>query len=210
MLERAASPIPAIVIGRLPLYLRALRRLQQEGSTFASSNELGARLAVSSAQIRKDLSHFGGFGKQGTGYHIEYLIEHLQAVLQVDREWQVAVVGVGNLGSAIVHYKGFQNHGFRIVQVFDSNPEIVGKRIGSFVVQPMSDMGESIRSAGIKIAMLAVPAAQAQAVAEQVIAAGVCALLNYAPIHLNVPSGVQVQHIDPVQHLQQMTYYLDD
>lgn len=210
MSAKSQSEIPDIVIGRLPLYLRALRRLQQEEKSVTSSHELGRRLDISSAQIRKDLSHFGGFGKQGTGYQIEYLIDQLQEVLQVNQEWMVAVVGAGNLGIAISHYRGFQDRGFRIAHVFDVSPQKIGQRVGEFVVQPVSAMRKIIRSERIKIAMLAVPAEEAQAVADQLVEAGVQAILNYAPININVPADVQIQYIDPVTHLQHMTFYLDD
>ena len=209
MSARTQSEIPDIVIGRLPLYLRALRRLQQEEKSVTSSHELGRRLDISSAQIRKDLSHFGGFGKQGTGYQIEYLIDQLQDVLQVNQEWMVAVVGAGNLGIAISHYRGFQDRGFRIAHVFDISPQKIGRPVGEFVVQSVSAMPEIIRDESIKIAMLAVPAEHAQAVADQLVEAGVQAILNYAPININVPVDVQIQYIDPVTHLQHMTYYLD-
>jgi redox-sensing transcriptional repressor len=201
--------IPDIVIGRLPLYLRALRRLQQEDKAVTSSHELGKRLEISSAQIRKDLSHFGGFGKQGTGYQIEFLVDRLQDVLQVNQEWMVVVVGAGNLGIAIAHYRGFQDRGFRIAHLFDISPQKIGERIGEFVVQPVRSMREIIQREGIKIAMLAVPAEDAQVVADRLVEAGVQAILNYAPININVPAGVQIQYIDPVTHLQHMTYYLD-
>ena len=174
-----------------------------------SSHELGRRLDISSAQIRKDLSHFGGFGKQGTGYQIDYLIDKLQAVLQVKREWMVAVVGAGNLGIAVSHYRGFQDRGFRIAHVFDVSPQKIGQKIGAFVVQPVSSMRAIIREEGIRIAMLAVPAEEAQGVADQLAEAGVQAILNYAPININVPENVQIQYIDPVTHLQHMTYYLE-
>ena len=205
----AASSIPDIVIGRLPLYLRALRRLRQEGKQVTSSHELGKRLDISSAQIRKDLSHFGGFGKQGTGYQIDFLIEKLRDVLKINQEWLVVVIGAGNLGSAISHYRGFQDRGFRIAHLFDVSPDVIGQRIGNFVVRPLGKLADTIREEGIKIAMLAVPAEQAQSVADQVVAAGIEAILNYAPININVPANVQIQYIDPVTHLQRMTYYLD-
>ena len=208
MSSSTAAAIPDIVIGRLPLYLRALRRLEQDGKRVTSSHELGERLHISSAQIRKDLSHFGGFGKQGTGYQIEFLIERLQAVLQVKREWLVAVVGAGNLGSAISNYRGFQDRGFRIAHLFDISPNIVGKRLGDYVVLPVSQMRATIQRDGIKIAMLAVPAAHAQLVADQLVEAGVKAILNYAPISITLPDDIQIQYIDPVTHLQRMTYYL--
>ncbi len=205
----AASSIPDIVIGRLPLYLRALRRLRQEGKQVTSSHELGKRLDISSAQIRKDLSHFGGFGKQGTGYQIDFLIEKLRDVLKINQEWLVVVIGAGNLGSAISHYRGFQDRGFRIAHLFDVSPDVVGQQIGKFVVRPVGKLADTIREEGIKIAMLAVPAEHAQSVADQVVAAGIEAILNYAPININVPASVQIQYIDPVTHLQRMTYYLD-
>ena len=209
MSGNAATSIPDIVIGRLPLYLRALRRLRQEGKQVTSSHELGKRLDISSAQIRKDLSHFGGFGKQGTGYQIDFLIEKLRDVLKINQEWLVVVIGAGNLGSAISHYRGFQDRGFRIAHLFDVSPDVIGQRIGNFVVRPLGKLADTIREEGIKIAMLAVPAEQAQSVADQVVEAGIEAILNYAPININVPASVQIQYIDPVTHLQRMTYYLD-
>lgn len=204
-----SSNIPDIVIGRLPIYLRALTRLAQEGKEVTSSHELGQRLGISSAQIRKDLSHFGGFGKQGTGYQISYLVEQLKQVLKVDREWDVVLVGAGDLGRAVAHYKGFSDRGFRIVAVFDSAPDKAGKRIDGLVIYPMNDMRQMVTERGIKIAMIAVPAEHAQRVADQLVEAGVRAILNYAPINLNVPENVYVQYIDPVAHMQRMTYYLD-
>ncbi|MCC6615984.1 MAG: redox-sensing transcriptional repressor Rex [Anaerolineae bacterium] len=204
----APNMIPDIVISRLPIYLRALDRLAQEGAEVTSSQELGRRLGISSAQIRKDLSHFGGFGKQGTGYKIHYLKEQLRQVLKVEREWEVALVGAGDLGSAVARYKGFAERGFHITCVFDSAPDKVGKKAGGFVIMSVDQMVQEIEVRGIQIAMIAVPAEHAQGVADQLIAAGVRAILNYAPINLNVPDNVRVQYIDPVLHLQRMTYYL--
>src|SRR3990172_1747163 len=129
-----SNEIPDIVIGRLPIYLRALTRLAQEGHEVTSSHELGQRLGISSAQIRKDLSHFGGFGKQGTGYQISYLIDQLKQVLKVDREWDVALVGAGDLGHAVANYRGFADRGFRIVCVFDNDPQKIGQLIGGHIV----------------------------------------------------------------------------
>lgn len=202
------SNIPDIVIGRLPVYLRALTRLAQEGREVTSSHELGERLGISSAQIRKDLSLFGGFGKQGTGYHIPYLIEQLKQVLKVDREWDVVLVGVGDLGRAVAHYKGFINRGFRIVAAFDNAPDKVGASVEDMTIQPIEKLRDVVTQRGIRVAMIAVPAASAQEVADMLIEAGVRAILNYAPINLNVPEDVHVQYIDPVLHLQRMTYYL--
>ncbi|MBC7810572.1 MAG: redox-sensing transcriptional repressor Rex [Burkholderiales bacterium] len=201
--------IPDIVIGRLPIYLRALTRLQQEGHEVTSSHELGRRLGISSAQIRKDLSHFGGFGKQGTGYRIAYLREQLEQVLKVNREWEVALVGAGDLGRAVAHYKGFTDRGFRISCVFDAAPNKVGKSVGDLKIMPMEDAPKIVAERGIKLAMIAVPAENAQEVADLLIAAGIRAILNYAPISLKVPDDVRVQYIDPVVHMQRMTFYLD-
>jgi redox-sensing transcriptional repressor len=207
---KQTSSIPDIVIGRLPLYLRALTRLQQEGREVTSSHELGRKLGISSAQIRKDLSHFGGFGKQGTGYQIDYLVNKLRTVMQVNHEWNVAVVGAGNLGSAISHYHGFADRGFRIAWVFDSDPAKIGTRIGGLTVQPLSELAQTMKDNNVKIAMIAVPAEHAQSVANMLVEAGIQAILNYAPININVPDHVMVQYIDPVVHLQHMTFYLKD
>ncbi len=209
MSANSPDTIPDIVIGRLPLYLRALTRLRQENQALTSSHELGKRLDISSAQIRKDLSHFGGFGKQGTGYQIEYLMKKLRQVLQVNQEWPVAVIGAGNLGIAISHYRGFQDRGFRIACLFDISPQKINTQIGAFTVQPAAAMRAIIHREQIKIAMLAVPAEHAQAVADQLVEAGIQAILNYAPISITVPADVQIQYIDPVTHLQHMAYYLN-
>lgn len=202
--------IPDIVIGRLPLYLRALTRMALEGVRITSSHELGKRLGISSAQIRKDLSHFGEFGKQGTGYQIEYLTEQLRRILKVDREWKVALVGVGDLGRALAHYNGFRDRGFRITMLFDNDPAKVGTMLDGFQIYDVTLLKDLIRQHGITLAMIAVPAEAAQRVADELVAAGVHGLLNYAPINLAVPDGVHVQYIDPVVHLQRMTYYVEE
>lgn len=200
--------IPDIVIGRLPLYLRALQRMDQEGRNVTSSQELGELLGISAAQIRKDLSQFGEFGKQGTGYNIEYLIEQLKKILKLDQVWDVAVVGAGDVGHALANYKGFENRGFRVTMIFDNDPEIIGNKLGKFTVKDSKQMGKIIREAGIKVAMLTVPAEVAQNVTDELIDAGIKAILNYAPIRLSAPPNIRVQHIDPATHLQRMTYYL--
>lgn len=203
------KPIPNIVIGRLPIYLRALNRMLQQGRQVTSSQELGERLGISAAQIRKDLSQFGEFGKQGTGYNIEFLAEKIQEILKIDRIWDVAVVGAGDVGHAIINYGGFHDRGFRAAMIFDNNPDKIGKPIGDFTVLDTAMMGDEIRKARIKIAMVAVPAEHAQEVVDQLVKAGIKAILNYAPVSLSVPNDVKVQHIDPAVHLQSMTYYLD-
>jgi redox-sensing transcriptional repressor len=200
--------IPDIVVGRLPQYLRSLQRMAREGRLITSSQELGERLGISAAQIRKDLSQFGEFGKQGTGYQISYLIEQIQKILHLDHEWDMAVVGAGGIGDAVARYKGFANRGFKVKMVFDSDPEKIGKPVGDFIVQDSACMAEAVRRAGIQVAMITVPAAQAQAVTDKLIEGGVRAILNYAPISIVVPEGIHVQYIDPSIHLQRMTYYL--
>ncbi|MDP1713955.1 MAG: redox-sensing transcriptional repressor Rex [Anaerolineales bacterium] len=203
-----AEKIPDIIIGRLPVYLRALQRMADNGLKTTSSQELGEHVGISAAQIRKDISQFGEFGKQGTGYSIAYLLDKLREILKVDRIWDVALVGAGDMGHALANYPGFQNRGFRIVAIFDNSDEKIGQIIGDFVVQDADKMAESIKAANIKVAMLTVPATAAQSAADKLIQAGVRAILNYAPINLNVPNNVKVQYIDPATHLQRMTYYL--
>lgn len=201
--------IPDIVVGRLPVYLRALQRMKQENRSVTSSQELGEHLGISAAQIRKDLSQFGEFGKQGTGYQIEFLIDQLEKILNLDHEWEVVVVGAGDIGSAVARYRGFANRGFTVKMVFDNTPRKIGAKIGPFTVQDSAQMATTIRQAGIKIAMITVPAEAAQEVADQLVEAGVRAILNYAPININVPKEVHVQYLDPSTHLQRMTYYLE-
>lgn len=179
-----------------------------EGHDITSSHELGERLGISSAQIRKDLSHFGEFGKQGTGYQVSFLCEQLQRILHVNDEWEIALIGAGDLGRALARYGGFQDRGFSITAVFDSDEAKIGRRIKMLEVMGMDKVESVIRARRIRMAMLAVPAEHAQEVADQVVAAGVEAILNYAPVNISVPPGVYVQYIDPVVHLQRMTYYL--
>lgn len=207
MSEKSEAQIPDIVVSRLPIYLRALTRMLQEGQTVTSSGELGKRLGISSAQIRKDLSHFGEFGKQGTGYQIQYLVDQLRQILKVDREWAVALVGAGDIGNALARYNGFRDRGFHIALIMDSDTSKVGKTMSGHVVQDAANMKVLLHEHNVTLAMIAVPAEQAQAVADELVKAGVKGILNYAPINLKVPEGVLVQYIDPVVHLQRMTFY---
>ncbi len=200
--------VPAIVIGRLPLYLRMLAFLEMEGKAITSSQELAERLGYSSAQIRKDLSYFGEFGKQGTGYDIAYLRKQLRQILKIDRIWDVVLIGAGDLGRALAHYRGFGAQSFRLIGVFDNAPHKVGTTVGDFRVQPMEELPRVVHEQKVQIAMLAVPAEAAQRVADQLVEMGIRAILNYAPITLSVPPKVKVYYIDPVVGLQSMTYYL--
>jgi redox-sensing transcriptional repressor len=203
-----ASAVPDIVVGRLPLYLRALTQMAAGGKEITSSQELGERLGISSAQIRKDLSQFGEFGKQGTGYNIVYLVDQLRRILHIDRVWDVALIGVGDLGRAIAHYAGFVDRGYRVVAVFDNDPAKVGTQVGAFTVQDTANLVTELRSRNIGMAMLAVPARDAQAVTDRLVEAGIRGILCYAPTSIVVPRPVYVQYIDPVLHLQRMTYYM--
>ncbi len=202
--------IPDIVIGRLPIYLRALTHMAQEGEKVTtSSHELGQRLGISSAQIRKDLSHFGEFGKQGTGYHIKYLIEQLRRILNLDQEWATVIVGAGYIGHALAHYQGFQDRGFRIQRIFDNDPSVLGQVMNGMTVQHVDELSEVMENEGIQVAILAVPALAAQEITDLLVAAGVRAILSYAPINLKVPQGIWVRYNDPVVQMQRMTYYLE-
>ena len=201
--------IPDIVIGRLPVYLRELTRLaEEENKVNTSSHELGKRLGISSAQIRKDLSHFGEFGKQGTGYHISYLIDQLREILHLTEEWHVAVVGAGFLGHALAHYRGFQHRGFHIAKIFDNDPEKIGEDMDGLIVQDVADLEKIIQESNIRVAIIVVPSSTAQDITDRLVSAGVRAILSYAPINLNVPEGVVVSYSDPVVQMQRMTYYL--
>lgn len=202
------SEVPEIVVGRLPLYLRALNEMADEGKEITSSKELGERLGISSAQIRKDLSQFGEFGKQGTGYNIQFLHDQLKSILKVDRIWDVALVGVGDLGRAVANYAGFVDRGFRIMAIYDNDPAIINTRVGNFLVKNSANMKREIRDQHIKVAMIAVPASEAQVVTDDLVEAGVSSILCYAPTSINVPEHVYIGYIDPVLHLQRMTYYI--
>lgn len=207
--SESSQGIPDIVIGRLPVYLRTLKMLMLNGQEVTSSQELGDLLGISSAQIRKDLSHFGEFGKQGTGYTIGYLCSQLEEILKVDCVWPVVLVGAGYLGHALTHYNGFENRGFRIVAVFDNNPDKIGQPVGQLVVEPVSIIPQVIATYRCQIAIIVVPAGSAQSVADTLIEAGIKSILCYAPTTLTVPKTVRVEYIDPVIQLQHMTFYLE-
>lgn len=200
--------VPDIVVGRLPLYLRTLNYLMEEGYEVVSSRELGRRLGISPAQIRKDLSHFGEFGKQGAGYDINYLRTQLRHILHVDGVWPVALVGCGALGHALANYNGFVTKGFEITLIFDNDPAKIGRVVAGKVTHDVADMPRLICEHGIRIAIVAVPSSAAQETVDVLVRCQVRAILNYAPINISVPPEVQVQNIDPSVHLQRMTYYL--
>lgn len=201
--------IPDVVIRRLPLYVRTLQALVEEtGSQSISSDQLADALGVSGAQIRRDLSYFGRFGKQGKGYDAGRLVAEINHILRLDRDWDVALVGFGNLGRAIAQYGGFVPSTFRIRAVFDRNPERIGSQVGELTIQRETEIARSVRDLGIRIGIVAVPQASAQAVTDALVEGGVEAILNYAPIHLRTPENVTVREVDPVGAMQSMTYYL--
>lgn len=201
--------IPEVVIDRLPVYFRLLKSLQERGVTVVSSQELGDALNVTPAQIRKDLSYFGRFGKQGRGYSVHRLTEELRTILGLDRRWRMVLVGVGRLGTAIASYRGFEPQGFDIVGVYDINPEAVGTEVsGRLVVRSVDDLEDDLKQDRVDIGIVAVPASEAQNVIDVLVRAGVGAILNYAPTGAQVPPGVEVRQIDPVLSLQGMTYHL--
>ena len=204
------TDIPDIVIRRLPVYLRTLRRLQDLGIQSVSSEELGRRIGVTAAQIRRDFSYFGRFGKQGKGYDVGNLAAGIERVLKLDRRWDVALVGFGQLGRAIAHYRGFESNSFRIAAIFARNSRHFGDQVNGAVVIDEAVMQTVIPEMGIQIGIIAVPAANAQDVADQLVASGVRAILNYAPVILRVPNGVRVREIDPTGALQSLTFYLGE
>ena len=197
-----------MVIDRLPQYVRTLTQLLEDGVEVTNSQQLGAQLQVTPAQIRKDLSYFGRFGKQGRGYRVRHLLTELKQILGLDAQWNVAVVGVGRLGNAILNYPGFNPDGFHLVAAFDNNPDNLGREVGGIAIQPMGDLAATVASRQITIAIVAVPSAHTQTVVDQLVDCGVRAILNYTPINAQVPPGVRVRSIDPVLALQSMTYYL--
>ncbi|HEX2909957.1 MAG TPA: redox-sensing transcriptional repressor Rex [Chloroflexia bacterium] len=201
--------IPDIVIRRLPIYARSLSYLASEGVTTVSSSELGARIGVTAAQIRRDLSYFGEFGKQGKGYNVQFLLNQIRDILHLEQQWGVALVGTGHLGEAIAHYGGFRDKGFEIVALFDADERKVGQEVNGYTVNHYTKIPEIVGEMGLQVAIVAVPAFAAQEVVDLLVSAGVKAILNYAPVSLQVPPDVRTRNIDPVGLLQSMTYYLN-
>lgn len=200
--------IPEVVINRLPVYARALADLAASGESVISSQALGELLDVTPAQIRKDLSYFGRFGKQGRGYNVNVLLSKLREILGIDRQWRVCLVGVGRLGQAIVEYGGFAPQGFEIVGAFDSNPALIGRKPGGVPVHHPDELDVFLRENRVDIGIVAVPALHAQTVVDRLVSAGIRAILNYAPINAHVPPEVTIRHIDPVLAMQSMTFYI--
>ena len=208
--RQSRSEVPEVVINRLPQYVRILNRLLDDGIQVVSSQQLGEKLQVTPAQIRKDLSYFGRFGKQGRGYSVRDLLDRLRQILGINSPWNVAVVGVGRLGRAILSYPGFNPDGFRLVAAFDLSSKVVGETVGGLVVRNMDELDQVVTRHKISIAIVAVPVEYTQNVVDQLVACGVRAILNYAPITPQVREGIRIRNIDPVLSLQSMTYYIND
>jgi redox-sensing transcriptional repressor len=202
--------VPAPTIARLALYLRCLRACRREGIHTISSAGIGERIGISSGQVRKDLSYFGEFGKPGTGYAVEGLLEHLSEIMRLDRPHDVVLVGAGNLGRALVGYPGFAESGFRVVAVYENNPAKIGQTIGELPV-PILDVAalvESSRQMRAEFGIIATPASAAQEVADALVKAGVRGILNFAPTHISVPDTVTSRNVDLTRELEVLCYFV--
>jgi len=194
-------------VPRLSLYLQVLDDLPA-GVSRVSSEELAARAGVNSPKVRKDLSYLGSYGVRGVGYDVEHLRFQIRRELGLTREWAVVIVGVGNLGRALANYGGFREQGFNVVGIFDDDPNKVGTRVGEHRVEPLSALPDAVRAGGARIGIIATPAEGAQTVAELLAAAGVQAILNFAPTVVRVPAGVQVRRVDFSAELQVLAFHL--
>jgi redox-sensing transcriptional repressor len=177
-----------------------------DGTQTTSSNQLGVRLGFTDAQVRKDLAHFGQFGHPGVGYRCDELIAEIRKILGTDRKWSVALMGVGNLGRALLGYRGFESQGFRIAAAFDSDPEKAGTRVEGVDVYAVSRLPEVVANLRIELGMVAAPAPQAQMAVDQLVAAGVTGILNFAPVSLSAPEGVSIVGVDLARELEQVTF----
>ena len=195
-------------VRRLSQYLRFLEEFESRGLATISSDELAARGGTTSAQVRKDLSFFGSFGKRGLGYSVPELAGRLREIMGLEREWRVIIVGAGKIGGALAHYRGFRQRGFPIVAVYDSDPAKIGRRFESFVVRDIARLKEDNRANAADIAVIAVPAAAAQQVADRVVEAGIRAILNFAPVQLQVPEDVTVKAVNMAMELEGLSFAL--
>jgi redox-sensing transcriptional repressor len=204
----AAKKIPEGTISRLFIYLREITELVNMNIRTISSAELGERTNLSDAQVRKDLGYFGQFGVSGSGYDTGELKRALEKILGKDKTWNVAVVGAGHLGLALISYPGFKKHGLQVVAAFDTNEKKIGKELGGLAIQSLSDLKKTVASKKISIGIIAVPAENAQEVANELINSGVECLLNFAPTSLNVPEKVKVKDVDLSRELETLSYFL--
>jgi len=199
--------IPKVALPRLTVYLRCLEDLPA-GVGRISSEDLAARAGVNSAKVRKDLSYLGSYGVRGVGYDVEHLRFQIRRELGLTREWPLVIVGVGNLGRALANYSGFQDQGFRVVGVFDDDPNKVGTRVGQHRVEALESLPGAVGERGARIGLIATPPEASQAVADVLAAAGVAAILNFAPTVVRVPAHVQVRRVDFSTELQVLAFHL--
>lgn len=199
--------IPDATVARLPLYLRALYELTERGTQTVSSDGLAQAAGVNSAQVRKDLSYLGSHGIRGVGYAVEDLLDHISAVLGLNRDWRVMLVGVGNLGRALASYGGFRERGFRVAALVDADPDKIGQEVAGRRIEPLDDLDAVVAREEVAIAVVAVPADAAQPVADRLVAAGITAILNFAPAHLEVPPDITVRKVDLSTELQILAYH---
>jgi redox-sensing transcriptional repressor len=200
------STVPKVVVSRLSLYLRELQRLQAAGQETISSSQLGTLLGFSDAQVRKDLGFFGQFGYPGVGYRCDELIRAMRDILGTNHPWPVAMVGVGNLGQALLGYRGFGRQNFSIVAAFDADAAKVGQTIQGITIQPIDELAETVQSRHIRLGMIVVPAPRAQDVADRLVAAGVEGIVNFAPVTLVLPPHIQVVSVDLAIELEQLSF----
>jgi len=199
--------LPEATIARLPEYLRALHHLSESGSDTVSSEGLAAAAGVNSAKLRKDLSHLGSYGTRGVGYDVALLIDQIEYILGLDQRRAVCLVGVGNLGHALAGYDGFASRGFRIVALFDADPAKVGELINGMTVRHIDELSRVAVDESLAIGVIATPAGAAQAVADELVAAGVTSILNFAPCVLSVPANVDVRKVDLAIELQILSFH---
>ncbi|ANF97416.1 redox-sensing transcriptional repressor Rex [Paenibacillus bovis] len=205
-----SDKISEAVVRRLPVYLRYLNELHTREVPTVSSQELGQKLDLNPAQIRKDLAYFGDFGRKGIGYDVSYLIEKIRHILKLDQQINVALIGAGNLGHALSNYNAYLQETMKIVAVFDSYTPKVGTQINTLTVQPIDELSETVQSKHIRVGIITVPNTEAQRVADQLIEAGIEAILNFAPIILKTPPHVRVHTADFTTDLLSLAYYLED
>lgn len=197
---------PKAVVSRLSLYLRELQHFIREGQETTSSTQLGERLRVTDAQIRKDLAYFGQFGYPGIGYRCEELVSEIKSILGTDREWRVAIVGLGNLGTALLGHRGFERQGFHVIAGFDVDQRKIGNRIHDVWIHGFEDLVDVVRRERIKLGIVSVPAPEAQNVVDQLVGAGVDGILNFAPVTIRVPKHVSLVAVDLAIELEQLSF----
>ena len=200
------ASVPKVVVSRLSLYLRELQRLVASGQQTISSSQLGTLLGFSDAQVRKDLGFFGQFGYPGVGYRCDELIRAMQDILGTNHAWNVAMVGVGNLGQALLGYRGFGRQNFAIAAAFDSDPTKVGQTVQGLRIQPLDELAPTIREKGIRLGMIVVPAEHAQEAANRLVVAGIEGIVNFAPVTLTLPPHVQNVGVDLAIELEQLSF----